>query len=124
MCCAPRMPQWRNHSWMWCGQMQHNGPVRYFRLSMTASPSKPPPAPSTSRVKRLLTTEIPSKRSERAVYFYRPRKLSPPGRLTQKPPRELSVTGPILVEVDAPEPERLSQEFLPIFLRLRKVSPI
>mgnify|MGYP007050240003 CR=1 FL=1 len=34
------------------------------------------------------------------------------------------VTGPMRVEAEAPEPETLIQEFLPIFLRLRYVMPM
>ncbi len=31
------------------------------------------------------------------------------------PPRELKVTGPTLVDIDAPDPETLIQLFLPVF---------
>src|SRR5699024_2221854 len=115
MCCALRISRWTRQSWTWCGQMPHSVPARYFRLSVTASPSKPPPVPSTfhTKVEGL------------DVYFFqRPRKVSPPGKLTQKPPRELRVTGPSLVEVDAPEPENLTQLFWLTFLRFREYSPI
>lgn len=35
------------------------------------------------------------------------------------PPRELKVTGPIFVDIEAPDPEILIQLFLPVFLRER-----
>ena len=36
------------------------------------------------------------------------------------PLRELKVTGPTFVDIEAPEPETLIQLFFPVFLRLRK----
>ncbi len=54
----------------------------------------------------------------------RPRKLNPPGRFTQNPPRELTVTGPMRFDAEAPLPEKLIQLFFPVFLRERKFNPM
>lgn len=39
----------------------------------------------------------------------------PPGSFTHTPPREFTVTGPIFVDIDAPDLDTLIQEFLPTF---------
>lgn len=48
-------------------------------------------------------------------YFQRPRYVIPPGNFTHTPPRELTVTGPIFVDIDAPDLDTLIHEFLPTF---------
>lgn len=61
-----------------------------------------------------------------ARYFQRPRYVSPPGIFTHMPPRELTVSGPIFVDIDAPDLDTLIHEFLPtffLFLYSRPIAP-